>query len=404
MDAEAAFTPCHAPGMCDMSPVVPPRNSWHRTIAKPFLFFCCSPMSRVLSFPGDDVQVLLARFLRNTLGHASLCTRVGGPSVSCSRQCWLSHGGPSLRTTSALRTLSLAGCFLHDRGALLLADVLKENTHLSLLDLRLNLICDEGVHALGDALRVNQGLKELNLEGNFLSNVSVSDLVPAVAASQLHTIYLSDLRGAFEPVGLVHSRLGFIGSNQSSIFDTLPEVVGGLRDDFTLCCRPSGIRKPPVDSVLIARVGSGDLQERQNGHSRSSNLQGLQFAFLPPLLPTFTPFYIPYYTLFTSFFLFFLLFFHLFSLFTLLLSLSLFSLSLSLLSLPLSPSLALSLSHSLTLSHSHSHTLSHSLFWSARVELGVQGPSSVEDSASGCPEDTRFQTGGEDLGSFRPSR
>ena len=62
------------------------------------------------------------------------------------------------------------------------AEMLRVNTTLTSLDLRINEIGDAGAAALGEALRVNGALTSLSLVGNNISAADEAALLAALAA------------------------------------------------------------------------------------------------------------------------------------------------------------------------------------------------------------------------------
>jgi len=78
--------------------------------------------------------------------------------------------------TMALQSLNLATNFIGTEGALVLAEVLKNNATLQSIDLWANQVSDEGATALAQALKDNGALQSLNLGYNFISEAGAAAL------------------------------------------------------------------------------------------------------------------------------------------------------------------------------------------------------------------------------------
>jgi len=78
--------------------------------------------------------------------------------------------------TSILSTLKIAGNKIRAEGARTLGRILKYNTSLENLDLRMNLLHDEGGSLVMNGLHHNQTLKRLNLSCNSLSSMTSDSL------------------------------------------------------------------------------------------------------------------------------------------------------------------------------------------------------------------------------------
>jgi len=82
-----------------------------------------------------------------------------------------------------LQTLRLLGCDLHDRGALRIAELLKNTSSLCTLDLSFNLFTNEGAASLSDAMIKNRSLKDLMLSYNSFGKRGIEKVIEAYRVS-----------------------------------------------------------------------------------------------------------------------------------------------------------------------------------------------------------------------------
>lgn len=83
-----------------------------------------------------------------------------------------------------LRSLNLSSLRIREKGAIALAEILKNNSTLTTLDLSSNYIKDEGADAFGEVLKVNKILSNLNLEHNEIGNDGATALAEALAKNE----------------------------------------------------------------------------------------------------------------------------------------------------------------------------------------------------------------------------
>ncbi|XP_067040240.1 NLR family CARD domain-containing protein 3-like isoform X2 [Acropora muricata] len=95
----------------------------------------------------------------------------------------------ALRVNTSLSSLDLSRNSVGDEGASSLAEALKVNTSVSSLNLGNNSIGDEGANSLAQALRVNSSLSSLNLSTNSISGEGANSLAQALRVNT----YLSSL-------------------------------------------------------------------------------------------------------------------------------------------------------------------------------------------------------------------
>ncbi|KAJ8604831.1 hypothetical protein CTAYLR_001039 [Chrysophaeum taylorii] len=183
--------------------------------------------------------------------------------------------------------LSLACCCIFDRGAGIVADVLRAGkTPIKFLDLRLNFIAGSGIGALARAL-VGEStiLVELNVEGNLIDNFSAATLIEAAAtSSSLRRLFVSDTR-AFEGFEAVHRdemwpRFSPKIPYRATIFDQIPESAAKLAA-AELVCRGEHIRKPPPNDISADEIRDGrgpfkvDSRKVEDYYERLKEASGL---------------------------------------------------------------------------------------------------------------------------------
>lgn len=120
----------------------------------------------------------------------------------------------ALKDNTTLNTLDLRGNAIQDDGAKEFAELLKNNNTLSQLVLNANEISNTGVGFLADALTSNRGLKILSL----VLNKKISSIgIERLAVALQHNDSLEELNLFFAPDG---------GKKPGSeFFDTLPRVI-----------------------------------------------------------------------------------------------------------------------------------------------------------------------------------
>ena len=111
----------------------------------------------------------------------------------------------ALRVNTSLSSLDLSRNSIGDEGASSLAEALKVNTSVSSLNLGNNSIGDEGANSLAQALRVNASLSSLNLSTNSISGEGANSLSQALRVNT----YLSSL-------DLYSNSIGAEGANSLS--------------------------------------------------------------------------------------------------------------------------------------------------------------------------------------------
>ena len=92
-----------------------------------------------------------------------------------------------------LRILDLSWNHFRLKGAVLIAEMVKENYGLKYLNLMMNGIGDDGAAAMGTALKTNQCLVELNLMANRISEAGAISVAKGLLVNDvLETIRVSD--------------------------------------------------------------------------------------------------------------------------------------------------------------------------------------------------------------------
>ena len=97
-----------------------------------------------------------------------------------------------LRKNRRLRILNLSGNRITVHGAEALAEALQENNSLQELRLDGCLICADGSFAMGDMLTLNRGLRKLNLGQNRLRGLGIYEIAESLRVNNtLHSLVLS---------------------------------------------------------------------------------------------------------------------------------------------------------------------------------------------------------------------
>ncbi|RUS26956.1 hypothetical protein BC938DRAFT_483892 [Jimgerdemannia flammicorona] len=85
-----------------------------------------------------------------------------------------------IRRCPQLHHVILSVCNIDNKGASILAEVLKMNTSLQKLNLKDNDVGEKGASALAEALKMNENIETLDLEDNSIGAKGASTLAEAL--------------------------------------------------------------------------------------------------------------------------------------------------------------------------------------------------------------------------------
>jgi Ran GTPase-activating protein (RanGAP) involved in mRNA processing and transport len=135
-------------------------------------------------------------------------------------------------SASILSTLKVAGNKIRAEGARTLGRILKYNTSLENLDLRMNLLNDEGGKLVMNGLHQNQTLKRLNLSCNSLSSMTSDSLCAIFETSNCRPNGIASLSCSDPPQGNVLEHID-ISSNDFKSSDII-NLAHAVEQTYTL--------------------------------------------------------------------------------------------------------------------------------------------------------------------------
>jgi len=135
-------------------------------------------------------------------------------------------------SASILSTLKVAGNKIRAEGARTLGRILKYNTSLENLDLRMNLLNDEGGVLIMNGLQQNQTLKRLNLACNSLSGMTSDSLCAVFETSNCRPNGIASALCSDPPQGNVMEHID-ISSNDFKSSDII-NLAHAVEQTYTL--------------------------------------------------------------------------------------------------------------------------------------------------------------------------